>query len=338
MLFGAPNVVCTPHLGAATTEAQENVALQVAEQMSDYLVHGAISNALNAPSVTAEEAPILQALDRARRDARQLRRAGHRARDQRDRDRVRRRGRPAQPQAADRGADRGPSHAAGRRGRGQHGLRAGGRPRARHPHRRDPQGRPGRLRLLHAADRDHRGSRPARSPAPSTPTASRGSSRSRGSTSRPSRCHSCSTPPTPTRPATSARSAPSSGRSGINIATFALGRAQKSGEAIALLGVDEAVAPAALGRDRDAAADPPGQGAAVLTAPVARPKAARAIAALLVPGCDEIRRGPPIVGRASADRARPPATAHLVRAAERTCGVGALERAFFFLISRLIMS
>ena len=59
-LFGAPNVVCTPHLGAATTEAQENVALQVAEQMSDYLMQGAISNALNAPSVTAEEAPILK--------------------------------------------------------------------------------------------------------------------------------------------------------------------------------------------------------------------------------------------------------------------------------------
>ena len=57
---------------------------------------------------------------------------------------------------------------------------------------------------------DHRGSRPARSPARSTPTASRASSRSRASTSRPSRCGSCSTPPTPTRPATSARSAPSS--------------------------------------------------------------------------------------------------------------------------------
>ena len=59
-LFSAPNVVCTPHLGAATSEAQENVALQVAEQMSDYLMHGAIANALNAPSVTAEEAPILR--------------------------------------------------------------------------------------------------------------------------------------------------------------------------------------------------------------------------------------------------------------------------------------
>src|SRR5262249_35582207 len=49
-LFGHPNVVCTPHLGAATTEAQENVALQVAEQMSDYLLRGAISNAVNFPS------------------------------------------------------------------------------------------------------------------------------------------------------------------------------------------------------------------------------------------------------------------------------------------------
>ena len=59
-LFGHPNVVCTPHLGASTMEAQENVALQVAEQMADYLLTGAISNALNVPSVTAEEAPRLQ--------------------------------------------------------------------------------------------------------------------------------------------------------------------------------------------------------------------------------------------------------------------------------------
>ncbi len=58
-LFGLENVVCTPHLGASTTEAQENVALQVAEQMADYLVHGAVSNAINMPSITAEEAPKL---------------------------------------------------------------------------------------------------------------------------------------------------------------------------------------------------------------------------------------------------------------------------------------
>ncbi|MEM1299986.1 MAG: phosphoglycerate dehydrogenase, partial [Pseudomonadota bacterium] len=59
-LFGLPNVVVTPHLGAATTEAQENVALQVAEQMSAYLNEGAIQNAINAPSITAEEAPLLR--------------------------------------------------------------------------------------------------------------------------------------------------------------------------------------------------------------------------------------------------------------------------------------
>jgi len=60
VLFGHPNVVCTPHLGASTSEAQENVALQVAEQMSDYLLRGAITNAVNFPSITAEEAPKLK--------------------------------------------------------------------------------------------------------------------------------------------------------------------------------------------------------------------------------------------------------------------------------------
>ena len=60
VLFGLDNVICTPHLGAATSEAQENVALQVAEQMSDYLLKGAISNAINFPNITAEEAPRLK--------------------------------------------------------------------------------------------------------------------------------------------------------------------------------------------------------------------------------------------------------------------------------------
>jgi len=53
-------VVCTPHLGASTTEAQENVALQIAEQMSDFLLTGAVTNALNMPSVSAEDAPKLR--------------------------------------------------------------------------------------------------------------------------------------------------------------------------------------------------------------------------------------------------------------------------------------
>ncbi|HEM47098.1 MAG TPA: phosphoglycerate dehydrogenase, partial [Alphaproteobacteria bacterium] len=60
ILFGRDNVICTPHLGAATTEAQEKVALQVAEQMADYLLTGAVTNALNMPAVTAEEAPKLR--------------------------------------------------------------------------------------------------------------------------------------------------------------------------------------------------------------------------------------------------------------------------------------
>lgn len=59
-LFGTPGFVATPHLGASTTEAQVNVALQVAEQMADYLTTGGITNALNVPSLSAEEAPKLK--------------------------------------------------------------------------------------------------------------------------------------------------------------------------------------------------------------------------------------------------------------------------------------
>lgn len=59
-LFDFENVVCTPHLGAATAEAQENVALQIAEQMSDFLLTGAVTNAINMPAVSAEEAPRLK--------------------------------------------------------------------------------------------------------------------------------------------------------------------------------------------------------------------------------------------------------------------------------------
>jgi D-3-phosphoglycerate dehydrogenase len=58
--FGMENVIATPHLGASTSEAQENVALQVAEQMADYLVKGAVTNAINMPSISAEEAPTLK--------------------------------------------------------------------------------------------------------------------------------------------------------------------------------------------------------------------------------------------------------------------------------------
>jgi len=59
-LFGLDNVVVTPHLGAATSEAQEKVAQQIAEQMADFLTTGAVTNALNMASVSAEEAPRLK--------------------------------------------------------------------------------------------------------------------------------------------------------------------------------------------------------------------------------------------------------------------------------------
>ncbi|MEA3002749.1 MAG: D-3-phosphoglycerate dehydrogenase / 2-oxoglutarate reductase [Sphingomonadales bacterium] len=59
-LFGTPGLVATPHLGASTTEAQVNVAIQVAEQMSEFLTRGGVTNALNMPSLSAEEAPKLK--------------------------------------------------------------------------------------------------------------------------------------------------------------------------------------------------------------------------------------------------------------------------------------
>lgn len=59
-LFGLEGVICTPHLGASTREAQENVALQVAEQMADFLLTGAVINALNMANVSAEDAPKLK--------------------------------------------------------------------------------------------------------------------------------------------------------------------------------------------------------------------------------------------------------------------------------------
>ncbi len=59
-LFGTPGFISTPHLGASTSEAQVNVAIQVAEQMSDFLLLGGVTNAINMPSLTAEEAPRLK--------------------------------------------------------------------------------------------------------------------------------------------------------------------------------------------------------------------------------------------------------------------------------------
>ena len=60
ILFGMDQVICTPHLGASTNEAQENVALQVAEQMSEFLTKGTVMNAINMPSLSAEDASKLK--------------------------------------------------------------------------------------------------------------------------------------------------------------------------------------------------------------------------------------------------------------------------------------
>ncbi len=83
ILFGLENVICTPHLGASTTEAQENVAVQVAEQMADYLNNGTITNAINMPSVSAEDAaklsPYMQLIEQLGSFAGQLTESGLKA-------------------------------------------------------------------------------------------------------------------------------------------------------------------------------------------------------------------------------------------------------------------
>jgi D-3-phosphoglycerate dehydrogenase len=59
-LLTLENVIYTPHIGAATNEAQENVALAVAEQVVDYLVKGIVRNAVNIPSIPGELLPVIQ--------------------------------------------------------------------------------------------------------------------------------------------------------------------------------------------------------------------------------------------------------------------------------------
>ena len=54
-LFALDEVIATPHLGASTVEAQENVAHQIAQQMAEYLLTGTVLNAVNTPSVAPEE-------------------------------------------------------------------------------------------------------------------------------------------------------------------------------------------------------------------------------------------------------------------------------------------
>ena len=121
-LFGHPNFIATPHLGASTNEAQENVALQVAEQMSDYLTRGAISNAVNFPSITAEEAPKLKPFIALAEGLGSFAGQLTAGADPEGDDHLRGRGRGTQDQGVDVGRDRGP--AASVAGRHQRRLRA----------------------------------------------------------------------------------------------------------------------------------------------------------------------------------------------------------------------
>ena len=155
-LFALPNVICTPHLGASTMEAQENVALQVAEQMSDYLLRGAISNAVNFPVDQRRGSAEAETLRRSCRETRLVRRPAHRYRHQEGADRLRRRGRGDEHQGADLG--RGRRAASPDAARRQRRLRADRRQGPRHRRRRDPPRRRGRLRQ---PDHRHRGHRPA---------------------------------------------------------------------------------------------------------------------------------------------------------------------------------
>ena len=189
-LFGLENVVCTPHLGASTREAQENVALQVAEQMSDYLITGAVSNALNMPSISADEAPRLRPFialaEKLGSFAGQLTDDDHRHRHRI----CRRRGRHEYARADLGGAGR---RAAAAARHGEHGVGAGGGEGARHQGRRGAPDAARRLRDLHPADGEDEGHGDARWRARSSPTASRASSRSRASSSKPSSGRTCST-------------------------------------------------------------------------------------------------------------------------------------------------
>ena len=77
-LVGHPNVVATPHIAGSTEEAQEIVGIRIAEQVRDYLLQGVARNAVNMPSISAEEYKKLRALHRAGRETRQLRSADRR--------------------------------------------------------------------------------------------------------------------------------------------------------------------------------------------------------------------------------------------------------------------
>ena len=240
-LFGTPGLICTPHLGASTTEAQVNVAIQIAEQMSDYLLLGGITNAVNVPSLSAEEAPRLRPYmalaEKLGRLVGQIAGDG----DPLDRRRGRRRRRRAQHQADHRrGAGGRDAHLVGH---GEHGQRALPREGTRHRRARNPPR--GRGRLPHAR-RGHRRHR------------ARAEARVEGTLfgNRAPRLVNIFGVPVEAElagqmiyivntdaPGFIGALGTRLGENGINIATFGLGRRKEGGEAVALVAVDDPITP-----------------------------------------------------------------------------------------------
>ena len=233
-LFGTPNFISTPHLGASTSEAQVNVAIQVAEQMSDFLLLGGVTNAINMPSLTAEEAPRLKPYmalaEKLGKLVGQI--VGEDVRSVSVE--VEGAAAAAQPEADHRrGAGRADGHLfadtvnmvnapflAKERGLDVREVR---------------HDREGDYHTLVARHGRHHERRPLRSPAPCSATRRRGWSRCSGSRSRPSSTGTMIYIVNTDAPGFIGKLGTALGEAGINIATFNLGRRAAGGEAVALV-------------------------------------------------------------------------------------------------------
>ena len=247
-LFGRDNVVATPHLGAATTEAQENVAVQIAEQMADFLLTGAVANAVNVPSLTAEEAkrikPYIRLAEQLGSFAGQLTDSGITAVA------VEYEGAIAElnvkpltaivltallaPQLASVNMVNAPVICRDRDIRVSETRRA------------EPGDYQTLIRVVVTPNGPAASAARARSPAPSLAATSRASSRSRASRSKPSSAATCCSCAISTSPALSARSGRRWAAASVNIATFHLGRTAPGQDAICLVEVDQPLSPALL--------------------------------------------------------------------------------------------